>query len=117
MKVHGLFPLNDFQDRLTAGRLPETEANRLPEGELILTINIYFPSTVEKVSFYLYFVTSSHLSLNGSSVGLTFPLYGSPEGSTNRKSHNKNHIRSIGKIEAKLKRKVCYQVLLEKDLC
>ncbi|XP_054875892.1 snRNA-activating protein complex subunit 3 [Poeciliopsis prolifica] len=38
----------DELDRLTAGRLPETEANRLPEGELILTINIYFPSTVEK---------------------------------------------------------------------
>lgn len=57
MKVHRLFPLNNFQDRLTAGRLPETEANRLPEGELILTINIYFPSTVEKVSIYLYLVT------------------------------------------------------------
>ncbi|XP_014905444.1 snRNA-activating protein complex subunit 3 [Poecilia latipinna] len=38
----------DELDRLTAGRLPDTKANQLPEGELILTINIYFPSSVEK---------------------------------------------------------------------
>ncbi|XP_027872066.1 snRNA-activating protein complex subunit 3 isoform X1 [Xiphophorus couchianus] len=45
----------DELDRLTAGRLPETEANRLPEGELILTINIYFPSTVEKHNLHCGF--------------------------------------------------------------
>ncbi|KAM4750864.1 snRNA-activating protein complex subunit 3 [Anableps anableps] len=41
----------DELDRLTVGRVPESEANMLPEGELILTINIYFPINVEKFNY------------------------------------------------------------------
>ncbi|XP_047220911.1 snRNA-activating protein complex subunit 3 isoform X2 [Girardinichthys multiradiatus] len=38
-------------DRLTVGRVPETEDDMIPEGEVILTINIYFPGNFEKFNY------------------------------------------------------------------
>lgn len=43
--------LCDFQERLTFGRRPEAVADMIPEGEIILTINVYYPAIIEKVSF------------------------------------------------------------------
>lgn len=40
-----------FQERLTVGRKPESVADLIPEGETILTINVYYPASNEKVSF------------------------------------------------------------------
>lgn len=45
--------LCDFQERLTVGRKPESVADMIPEGEIILTINVYYPAVIEKVSFHL----------------------------------------------------------------
>lgn len=42
-----------FQERLTVGRKPESVADMIPEGEIILTINVYYPAVIEKVSFRL----------------------------------------------------------------
>lgn len=39
-----------FQERLTVGRKPSAVADMIPEGEIILTINVYYPATYEKVS-------------------------------------------------------------------
>ncbi|XP_017275851.1 snRNA-activating protein complex subunit 3 [Kryptolebias marmoratus] len=41
----------DELERLTIGRTPETEADMIPEGEIILTINIYFPAVFEKFNY------------------------------------------------------------------
>ncbi|KAA8594713.1 snRNA-activating protein complex subunit 3 [Etheostoma spectabile] len=38
----------DELERLTVGRKPEAVADMVPEGEVILTINIYYPATYEK---------------------------------------------------------------------
>lgn len=45
--------LCDFQERLTVGRKPESVADMIPEGEIILTINVYYPAVIDKVSFHL----------------------------------------------------------------
>lgn len=41
-----------FQERLTVGRKPAAVADMIPEGEAVLTINVYYPAANEKVSFY-----------------------------------------------------------------
>ncbi|XP_037545966.1 snRNA-activating protein complex subunit 3 [Nematolebias whitei] len=41
----------DELERLTVGRTPETQADVLPEGELILTINVYYPAVFEKFNY------------------------------------------------------------------
>lgn len=48
-----LGPLGDFQERLTVGRKPEAVADMIPEGEVLLTINVYYPVIIEKVSIRL----------------------------------------------------------------
>ncbi|XP_076583508.1 snRNA-activating protein complex subunit 3 [Chaetodon auriga] len=41
----------DELERLTVGRNPESVADMIPEGELILTINVYYPTLIEKYSY------------------------------------------------------------------
>uniref|UniRef100_A0A3Q3PYI1 snRNA-activating protein complex subunit 3 n=1 Tax=Monopterus albus TaxID=43700 RepID=A0A3Q3PYI1_MONAL len=43
----------DELDRLTVGRKPEVVADLIPEGEVILTINVYYPAVFEKHPFKL----------------------------------------------------------------
>lgn len=43
-----------LQERLTVGRIPEAVADMVPEGEVILTINVYYPAVYEAVSFHLF---------------------------------------------------------------
>uniref|UniRef100_A0A3Q2SY33 snRNA-activating protein complex subunit 3 n=1 Tax=Fundulus heteroclitus TaxID=8078 RepID=A0A3Q2SY33_FUNHE len=38
----------DKEDRQTVGMVPETKADMLPEGEVIVTVNIYFPTNLGK---------------------------------------------------------------------
>ncbi|XP_070835649.1 snRNA-activating protein complex subunit 3 [Chaetodon trifascialis] len=38
-------------ERITVGRKPESVADMIPEGELILTINVYYPAVIEKFSY------------------------------------------------------------------
>ncbi|CAG11464.1 unnamed protein product, partial [Tetraodon nigroviridis] len=38
------------QERQTIGKCPESEEDRIPEGEVILTINVFYPDVIEKVS-------------------------------------------------------------------
>lgn len=52
--------LCDFQERLIVGRKPESTADIIPEGEIVLTINVYYPITSERVSF-LGISKSDHL--------------------------------------------------------
>lgn len=40
----------DPQERLTIGKNPESEEDMIPEGEIILTINVFYPDIFEKVS-------------------------------------------------------------------
>lgn len=42
--------LFDSQERLTVGTHPESVDDLVPEGEIILTINVYYPAASEKVS-------------------------------------------------------------------
>ncbi|XP_015250902.1 PREDICTED: snRNA-activating protein complex subunit 3-like, partial [Cyprinodon variegatus] len=44
-------------DRQTIGRAPESEADMVPEGELILSINIYFPVNFDKFNYMRPHVT------------------------------------------------------------
>lgn len=44
-----------IQERLIVGRTSETQTNMVPEGEILLTINVYYPAVYEKVSFYISF--------------------------------------------------------------
>ena len=46
----GLRSLCDFQERLTFGREPDAVTDMIPEGEVILTINVYYPAIIDKVS-------------------------------------------------------------------
>lgn len=39
----------DPQERLTIGKSPESVDNMVPEGEIILTINVFYPDVIEKV--------------------------------------------------------------------
>ncbi|XP_071373392.1 snRNA-activating protein complex subunit 3 [Centroberyx affinis] len=41
----------DEMERLTVGRKAEDEGNMVPEGELILTINIYYPAIFERFKY------------------------------------------------------------------
>ncbi|XP_040892478.1 snRNA-activating protein complex subunit 3 [Toxotes jaculatrix] len=41
----------DELERLTVGRKPEAVADMVPEGEIILTINVYYPATYEKFNY------------------------------------------------------------------
>ncbi|XP_033481131.1 snRNA-activating protein complex subunit 3 isoform X1 [Epinephelus lanceolatus] len=41
----------DELERLTVGRKPEEAANIVPEGEVILTINVYYPAVFERFSY------------------------------------------------------------------
>ncbi|XP_056265748.1 snRNA-activating protein complex subunit 3 [Pseudoliparis swirei] len=41
----------DELERLTAGREPEAVVDMVPEGEVILTINVYYPATYDKFSY------------------------------------------------------------------
>ncbi|XP_070779614.1 snRNA-activating protein complex subunit 3 [Enoplosus armatus] len=41
----------DELERLTVGRKPEAVADMIPEGEIILTINIYYPAVIEKFNY------------------------------------------------------------------
>lgn len=52
MQMCGLFLISwlSFQERVTVGRKPESMADIVPEGELILSINVYYPAVIEKVS-------------------------------------------------------------------
>lgn len=45
-----------FQERLTIGRKPETVTDMVPEGEIILTINVYYPAVFDKVrvTFFVF---------------------------------------------------------------
>lgn len=45
--------LYGFKERLTVGRKPESQEDLIPEGELILTINVYYTAIVERVSWDL----------------------------------------------------------------
>uniref|UniRef100_A0A3Q3IJB5 snRNA-activating protein complex subunit 3 n=1 Tax=Monopterus albus TaxID=43700 RepID=A0A3Q3IJB5_MONAL len=52
--VYGLFSVVAICcDRLTVGRKPEVVADLIPEGEVILTINVYYPAVFEKHPFKL----------------------------------------------------------------
>jgi len=54
-----LISLCHIQERLTVGRTPGTKANMVPEGEVILTINIYYPTAFDKVSIHPCFRQSA----------------------------------------------------------
>ncbi|XP_023817932.1 snRNA-activating protein complex subunit 3 [Oryzias latipes] len=41
----------DELERLIVGRTPKTESDRIPEGEIILTINVYYPAVFEKFNY------------------------------------------------------------------
>ncbi|XP_013863228.1 snRNA-activating protein complex subunit 3 isoform X2 [Austrofundulus limnaeus] len=41
----------DELEKLTIGRIPEAAADMIPEGEVILTINIYYPAVYEKFNY------------------------------------------------------------------
>ncbi|KAF6729921.1 snRNA-activating protein complex subunit 3 [Oryzias melastigma] len=41
----------DELERLIVGRTPKTESDLIPEGEIILTINVYYPAVFEKFSY------------------------------------------------------------------
>ncbi|XP_041789866.1 snRNA-activating protein complex subunit 3 [Chelmon rostratus] len=41
----------DELERLTVGRKPDSVADVIPEGEIILTINVYYPAVIEKFSY------------------------------------------------------------------
>ncbi|KAG7486803.1 hypothetical protein JOB18_038969 [Solea senegalensis] len=41
----------DELERLTVGGQPETEEDKLPEGEVILTINVYYPASFAKFNY------------------------------------------------------------------
>ncbi|XP_035516219.1 snRNA-activating protein complex subunit 3 [Morone saxatilis] len=41
----------DELERLTFGRRPEAVADMIPEGEIILTINVYYPAIIEKFNY------------------------------------------------------------------
>ncbi|XP_026214699.1 snRNA-activating protein complex subunit 3 [Anabas testudineus] len=41
----------DELERLTVGRKPSAVADMIPEGEIILTINVYYPATYEKFCY------------------------------------------------------------------
>lgn len=45
-----------YQERLTVGRKPEAAADMVTEGEVILTINVYYPAIYEKVSISFVFL-------------------------------------------------------------
>lgn len=45
--------LFDSQERLTIGRQPESVEDLIPEGEIILTINVYYPAVSDKVCPHL----------------------------------------------------------------
>lgn len=53
-----------MQERVTIGRKPESVADKISEGEVILTINVYYPAMTEKVSFHLHkiFQNRSHFT-------------------------------------------------------
>lgn len=53
----------DELDRLTVGRKPEVVADLIPEGEVILTINVYYPAVFEK---FLYIRPHVTLLMTGS---------------------------------------------------
>ncbi|KAM9363715.1 snRNA-activating protein complex subunit 3 [Symphorus nematophorus] len=41
----------DELDRLTVGRRPDNVADVIPEGEIILTINVYYPAVIERFTY------------------------------------------------------------------
>lgn len=47
------FCVCDFQERLTAGRKSEALDDMIPEGEVILSINVYYPAVIKRVSILL----------------------------------------------------------------
>ncbi|XP_034044414.1 snRNA-activating protein complex subunit 3 [Thalassophryne amazonica] len=48
----------DEMERLSVDRKPESSANMIPEGEVILTINVYYPATFERFTY-----TRPHMTL------------------------------------------------------
>ncbi|CAL8330079.1 unnamed protein product [Merluccius merluccius] len=55
-------------ERLTVGRKPAGEENRIPEGEVIITINIYYPTIFERFKYVrphaTLLMTGSHTLAN-----------------------------------------------------